>query len=149
VVPPREIDAPFVALRLRSFSAPYLAISTKSRNGSRGDNVRRPGRGWRVGVVAAALGYVAYLPAIPPTHFAPPGDQAGVFEVAIGIAAAPYAVFAGFLGYHRPRHWPAAVVLPRPFVLGGTAGAIACRGTGFEPMAVGLPLAPIVTTPIG
>ena len=106
-------------------------------------------RGWRVVVFVVALGYVAYLPAIPLTHFVSPDDQAGMFEIAIGIATALYAVFAGFLGYHRPRHWPAAVVLPWPFVLSGTASIIAFRGTGFEPMAVGLLFAPIITTLIG
>lgn len=63
-------------------------------------------RGWRVVVFVVALGYVAYFPAIPLTHFVSPDDQAGIFEIAIGIATALYAVFAGFLGYHRPRNWP-------------------------------------------
>lgn len=56
--------------------------------------------------VAVVLGYVADLPALPLTHFVPPDDQAGMFEIAIGIATALYAAFAGFLGYRRPRNRP-------------------------------------------
>jgi hypothetical protein len=100
-------------------------------------------------LLAIALGYVAYLPAIPLTHFVQPDDQARMFEYAIGIATALYGIFAGLLGYHRPRQWLPAVVLPWPFVLGGIASVIAFRGTDFEPVAVGLLLAPIVATLVG
>lgn len=109
----------------------------------------RPTRGWRGIVLAIALGYVGYLPVYPLTRFVQPDDQARMFEIAIGIATLLYGIFAGFLGYHRPHHWVPPVVLPWPFVLSGVLSVIAFWGRDFEPVVVGLLLAPISTTLVG
>ncbi len=72
-----------------------------------------------------------------------------MFEIAIGIATLLYGIFAGFLGHHGPHHWLLAVALPWPFVLSGVLSVIAFWGRDFEPVVVGLLLAPISTTLVG
>jgi hypothetical protein len=51
--------------------------------------------------------------------------------------------------YHLPHRWLPPVVLPWPFVLSGAVSVVLFRGMGFEPIAIGLLLAPILATLVG